>query len=233
MKCEIKLGEVDYMKQDSMPQVARFWNDIVEEFDSIYTGKDKGAIAKAMDRYFRSDIYGRFDWVMDRVGSQVSGQAVCDIGCGTGRFVTELAKRGAKVVMGVDVAPNMIEKAKEICRKDGTLDKCEFGVSDVLDWKPNRQYDTTIAIGFWDYIEEPPERLRRIRAFTTGTFLSAWPRYWTWRMPVRKVRLQYVRGCPCYFFKREEAVKMIEDAGFKVNRVDVIGQLFCIDAKAR
>ncbi len=69
-----------------------------------------------------------------------------------------------------------------------------------LNWKTERKFDITIAIGFWDYIQDPPERLRLIRNFTSETFLSAWPRFWTWRMPVRKVRLAIHPRLPGIFF---------------------------------
>ena len=85
----------------------------------------------------------------------------------------------------------MIRLAKDLVATDRVADRCEFAVADVLNWKPTRKFDITIAIGFWDYIANPAERLRLIRNFTTGRFLSAWPRLWTWRMPVRKVRLEY------------------------------------------
>ena len=84
-----------------------------------------------------------------------------------------------------------------------------------MNWKTERKFDITIAIGFWDYIQDPPERLRLIRNFTGETFLSAWPRFWTWRMPVRKVRLQYIRGCPVYFFRKPQVFRMLESAGFR------------------
>jgi ubiquinone/menaquinone biosynthesis C-methylase UbiE len=217
------------MKQDNMPQVARFWNDIAVEFDAIYSGK-KSPIGRAMDQYFRKDIYQRFDWVMQKSGD-VQGKRICDIGCGSGRFVTELAKRGAAHVTGVDVAPEMLKLAQELVTKDGVQNKCDFVHADVLNWKTTETYDKTIAIGFWDYIQDPPERLRNIRRITTQQFLSAWPRFWTWRMPVRKVRLQYIRGCPVYFFREPQVRKMIEDAGFKVVSCEVVGKLFCVDAR--
>ena len=40
-----------------------------------------------------------------------------------------------------------------------------------MNWKTERRFDITIAIGFWDYIQDPPERLRLIRNFTRETFL--------------------------------------------------------------
>jgi SAM-dependent methyltransferase len=217
------------MKQDNMPQVARFWNDIASEFDSIYTGENKSAISRTMDHIFRKDMYQRYEWVMRKSGD-VTGQRICDVGCGSGRFVTALAKKGAAHVTGVDVAPSMLKIARSVVEQDGVADRCDFALSDVLNWKAEGKYDLSIAIGFWDYIMEPPERLRLIRNFTTGKFLSAWPRYWTWRMPVRKVRLQYIRGCPVYFFRKPQVYKMIEEAGFKVDTCETIGKLFCVEA---
>ncbi len=217
------------MNRDNMPQVARFWNDIAEEFDSIYTGR-KGRVGRLLDRWLRKDIYQRFDWVMERSGD-VKGLEICDIGCGSGRFVTEFAKRGAKHVTGVDVAPEMIRLAKDLLARDGRAPQCDFFVSDVLNWKTNQTYDLTIAIGFWDYIQDPPERLRLIRKLTNGKFLSAWPRFWTWRMPVRKVRLQYILGCPVYFFRRKQIDAMLREAGFEVVRCDTVGKLFCVEAR--
>ncbi len=217
------------MKRDNMPQVARFWNNIAEEFDSIYTGQNKSALSRALDRYFRADIYQRFDWVMERAGD-VRGKTVCDIGCGSGRFVVELAKRGAAHVTGVDVAPEMLRLARDLAVREGVAGQCDFAEADVLNWRTPNMYDTTIAIGFWDYIQDPPERLRLIRAFTRGRFLSAWPRYWTWRMPVRKVRLQYIRGCPVYFFRKPQVYRMLEQSGFRPERCDTVGKLFCVES---
>jgi len=220
------------MKQDNMPQVARFWNAIASEFDSIYTGANKSGLRRLMDKYFRKDIYQRFDWVMQKCGD-VRGKTICDIGCGSGRFVTEFAKNGADHVTGVDVAPDMLKLANALVKQDGVAEKCDFVLSDVLNWKTDKKFDITIAIGFWDYIMEPPERLRLIRGLTNTMFLSAWPRFWTWRMPVRKVRLQYILGCPVYFFRKPQVCKMLEDAGFEVVSCETIGKLFCVEARVK
>ena len=217
------------MKQDNMPQVARFWNDIASEFDSIYTGENKSAFSRTLDHVFRKDMYQRYEWVMQKTGD-VRGLRICDVGCGSGRFVTALAKKGAEHVTGVDVAPEMLKLARKVVAQDGTADRCDFVLSDVLNWKTNDKYDISIAIGFWDYIMEPPERLGLIRKFTTKKFLSAWPRYWTWRMPIRKVRLQYIRGCPVYFFRKPQVYQMLEGAGFRVDSCQSIGKLFCVEA---
>ena len=63
------------MKKDTMPQVAKYWNDIAQDFDAIYSGK-KSAFARFLDQWLRKDIYQRFDWVMEQAGD-IKGKTVC------------------------------------------------------------------------------------------------------------------------------------------------------------
>jgi SAM-dependent methyltransferase len=215
--------------QDQIQEkVTRYWDKIAPDFDAIYSGR-KDPVSRALDRWLRRDIYQRFDWVMEHAGD-VRGKAVCDVGCGSGRFVAELAKRGADHVMGIDVAPQMLKLARELVDREGVGERCDFALGDILDWKADRAYDCTIAIGFWDYIPDPSGRLKVIREITRERFLSAWPRRWTWRAPVRKVRLG-VLGCPVYFFGRDDVYRLLEGAGFRVTRVDVVGKLYCVAAE--
>ncbi|MDQ3949672.1 MAG: class I SAM-dependent methyltransferase [Gemmatimonadota bacterium] len=216
------------MKPDNTPQVARFWNTVAHDFDAIYTG-EKSPIGRALDRWLRRDIYERFDWVMENAGD-ARAKRIVDIGCGSGRFVSALARRGAAHVTGVDLAPEMLKLAREVVAKDGVADVCAFVLADVLHWKTDEQFDLSIAIGFWDYVADPLPRLRVIRRITGGAFLSAWPRLWTWRMPLRKVRLTAL-GCPVYFFRREEVHRLLQEAGFRVTKFDVVGKLYCVEAR--
>jgi SAM-dependent methyltransferase len=144
--------------------------------------------------------------------------------------VAALAGRGAAHVTGVDVAPEMLRLARELVAREGVGDRCDFLQGDILDLEIDRSYDLTIAIGFWDYIPDPTERLARIRRVTRGRFLSAWPRRWTWRAPVRKVRLG-VLGCPVYFFSRNDVRRYLGATGFRVTREDVVGKLYCVEAE--
>ena len=98
-------------------------------------------------------MYGRFEWVLERSGD-VRGKTICDIGCGSGRYVAELAKRGAALVTGVDVAPDVIKLARELADRDGVGERCGFVTSDVLNWQTSGSTAETIAIGFWDYIRQ-------------------------------------------------------------------------------
>ena len=216
------------MKKDNITQVAQYWNRIAPHFDDIYTGR-KSAIARVLDRCLRNDMFRRFDWVMETSGDLL-GAKICDVGCGSGRFVTALAKKGAAQVTGVDIAPNMLAMARKLSAEKEVAGVCRFIQSDVLDWRTEDQFDLVIAIGFWDYITDPLPRLRLIRNLTSGRFLSAWPRFWTWRMPIRKSRLT-VLGCPVYFFTRRQVYKLLEQSGFRVASCKTIGKLYCVDAR--
>lgn len=215
------------MAQDEVRQVAEYWDRIASEFDAIYSG-DKNPFARTLDKWLRRDMYERFKWVMRKAGD-VTGKTVCDVGCGSGRFVSALAHRGARVT-GLDFAPTMLKLASDLVERDAVAERCEFVLSDVLDWKIDRQFDLVIAIGFWDYVADPLPRLQVIRSITRGSFLSAWPRVGTWRAAVRKARLK-IAGCPVYFWTRSDVEEYLRRAGFGIESCEIYGQLYCFESK--
>ena len=216
------------IKTDETQQIAEYWNNIANDFDAIYTG-NKNPIARGLDRWLRRDIYQRFEWVMSQAGDP-RGMKICDIGCGSGRFVTSLAKKGAQVT-GIDFAPEMLKLGAQLADKEGVADRCKFVLSDVLDWKTDEQFDLVIAIGFWDYVADPLPRLQVIRQFTKTTFLSAWPRAATLRAAVRKVRLK-ADGCPVYFWHLAQVEDYLQRSGFRVDSREILGQLHCVRSTA-
>lgn len=215
-------------RTDETQQIAQYWNDIAYKFDAIYTGK-KNPLSRGLDRWLRRDIYQRYEWVMNHAGD-ASGTKICDVGCGSGRFVASLAKRGAQVT-GLDFAPEMLKLAGQLAEKGGVADRCNFVLSDVLDWKTHEKFDMVIAIGFWDYVADPLPRLQVIRGITKKTFLSAWPRAGTVRAAIRKVRLK-ADGCPVYFFSLPQVEDYMQRAGFHVDSHEILGQLHCVRCTA-
>ncbi len=214
-------------KTDESRQIAEYWDRIAPEFDSIYTGKSH-PIVRRLNHWLRKDMYQRFDWVM-RQAEELRPATVCDVGCGSGRFVVSLAQRGAQVT-GVDFAPEMLSLAKQLVDREGVADHCRFVLSDVLDWNTSETFEFVIAIGFWDYVADPLDRLQVIRKLTRRTFLSAWPRAGTMRMAIRKVRLK-VAGCPVYFWRMSEVENYLNQAGFRIESCEVLGQLYCVRAR--
>ncbi len=214
------------MKVDESRQIAESWDRIAPKFDTIYSGR-KSTLAQFLDRWLRSDMYQRFAWVMERAGD-ARGLTACDLGCGSGRFVSALAQKGAQVT-GVDFAAQMLQLARELVVREGVAGQCEFVLSSVLEWNTDRQFDFVIAIGFWDYVADPLPLLKRIRGLTRGRFLSAWPRCGTARMYIRKVRLS-MAGCPVYFFRRSQVEQLLQQAGFRMISCRTFGQLYCVES---
>jgi SAM-dependent methyltransferase len=216
------------MRLDETRQIADYWDRIAPRFDAIYSGK-KNNVGRMLDRVFRRDMYQRFDWVMGK-SSDVRGRSICDVGCGSGRFVSALAQRGATVT-GLDFAPAMLRLAKQLVEQDGVAARCDFVLGDILDWKTDRTFDAVIAIGFWDYVADPLPRLKVIRQISRDSFLSAWPRTGTWRMVLRKLRLN-LAGCPVYFWSESQVRSFLEQAAFEVESCEIYGQLYCVEARA-
>jgi ubiquinone/menaquinone biosynthesis C-methylase UbiE len=58
--------------------------------------------------YYRHEFFGPIQATMC---GDVGGMRLLDVGCGSGYFAREMARRGARVT-GIDIAPRMIEHAK-------------------------------------------------------------------------------------------------------------------------
>lgn len=77
---------------------------------------------------------------MMRIANVGKDDTVIDIGCGNGVVVIKAVKKGAKLGVGVDIRPDLIEDSKEKAKEEGVADKCEFRVEDALKMKDLSQY---------------------------------------------------------------------------------------------
>ena len=161
----ISMNGTSTTKTDETQQIAKYWNDIADDFDAIYTG-NKNPIVRGLDRWLRRDIYQRFEWVMREAGPRRLARhedlrhrmrlwTLCHQPRQTRRpgHRCRLCARDA-------------ETGRSACRKRRGLRSLQVRLSDVLDWKTNEQFDLVIAIGFWDYVADPLPRLKVIRGLT-------------------------------------------------------------------
>ena len=80
----------------------------------------------------RNEMRGTLlDWLPD----DLSGKTLLDAGCGTGALSVEAALRGANVV-GIDVAANLVDVARERAAEAYTPGNIEFRVGDMVDDAP-------------------------------------------------------------------------------------------------
>ena len=77
-------------------------------------------------------------------------RSVLDLGCGEGYCARELKRRGAGDYLGVDLSAEMIQAAK--IQEGNDKYDIEYIHENVIDFKPNRQFDLCIAVFLFNYL---------------------------------------------------------------------------------
>jgi 2-polyprenyl-3-methyl-5-hydroxy-6-metoxy-1,4-benzoquinol methylase len=201
-----------------------YWDGYARKFDAIYSHR-KSRVGNILDKIFRRDMYQRFEFSMTE-SEPVASRTFLDVGCGTGWYSLELAKRGAKKVVGIDLSTRMLKIAKERLEEKDVVDFLE---ADFMEYEPGEAFNVVIAIGLMDYLEDPPPALKKMRAWTNDKCILSFPRARTARTMLRKVRLR-LKGCPVYFYSQETIDRLLKEAGFKDYKIETIGQLYCVSA---
>ena len=173
-------------------------------------------------------MYERFNYTMKNA-MPIEDRIFLDVGCGTGHYSLALARKNARRVIAMDISSNMISICKERAKHEGTQDTITFVQSDLLQYESAEWVDVCIGIGLFDYIKHPLPVLRRMQELATDKVIASFPRLWTWRAPVRKVRLG-LKNCDVHFYTEQRLASLLEKAGFKNFTVKTVGKLFCVTA---
>jgi SAM-dependent methyltransferase len=94
-----------------------------------------------IDRPVRKECAVMTAWLVER--GVLPGAEILDAGCGTGRYSTELGRRGY-VVHGIDLSPELVDVAqRSIAERQGSV---SFAVGDILMTPPDR-YEAILCRG--------------------------------------------------------------------------------------
>jgi cyclopropane fatty-acyl-phospholipid synthase-like methyltransferase len=207
-----------------------FWNSEADAFERIYS-HEKSKLSTLLDQTLRKDMYERFVFTI-RHCEPVKGRSFLDVGCGNGLYSVELGNQGASRVVGIDISPVMIDRCKASARKEGLESRLTFLQTDLLEYEPDSPFDVSYGIGLFDYISNPLPVIRKMREVTKDKAIMAFPRFWTWRAPIRKARLT-MKGCPVFFYTKNKINQLMKDAGFASWEVTRVGKLHCVVANIR
>ncbi len=194
----------------------RYFDHHAARFDSIY--HEGQPLQRALNRTFRKAIYERFAITFEQA-EPLTGKTVLDIGCGSGRYAVEFARRGAARVVGVDYAPGMLSLAREYAAANGVAGRCEFIQGDFTTQMIDQRFDVVIAIGVFDYQDKPVEFMRKMAQHCRGRIVATFPGRSLIRMPLRKFRY-WLANCPVLFYREQEVRDIGRNAGLR--SVDIV-----------
>jgi len=128
--------------------------------------------------------------VLSALGPIEEGHRVLEVACGTGRFTTMLADRGADIV-GLDISREMLEQGRQNAAESGLSDTVEFVRGDASRLPfPDGHFDSVVAMRFFHLMDDPvpfTRELRRVSAdqvfFDTFNSRSLRTLY-TWLLPM-------------------------------------------------
>lgn len=120
------------------------------------------------DRTLESQLIG-----LDRLLRECDGQTILDVGCAEGLIGMELARRGARMVHGVEVVPGHIDVAKEL---RGDL-PCSFEVANANSYEPQGQFDTVLMLAVLHKLKDPSSACKRFAAAAQRTVVIRLPPY--------------------------------------------------------
>ena len=187
---------------ESTERVRSHFERDAQRFDAIYDDEKKSAFARFVDKYVRGVVVERLH--LTRALAPARGEwSVIDVGCGPGRFSVDLATRGAARVLGVDISKEMLDLARRAAASRKVEGRCEFVVSSFRDLQVKEMFDMSLGIGYFDYLENPVEDLRKMAQVTRGHLIASFPKRFEWRVPVRKVRFMLTGGFVRFYSKAE------------------------------
>ena len=129
-----------------------------------------------------------------------------------------MLEQGASRYVDVDLSDTMLDLARE--RLARFAEKVELVQGDFLETPIDGPFDVVMALGYFDYIEDAPRHLRRMRELCKGSAVASFPR-WTWtKGPIRKLRYEVINNCPIYDYTGDGLRRMFAEAGFTATQLD-------------
>ncbi len=196
--------------QDKVRQ--RFERD-AQSFDAIYR-LERSPFWRWINTTFRKAVFERYTITFEQAGD-VAGKKILDVGCGSGIYSVDFARRGAARVVGVDFSGNMLELARQEAERHQVADRCEFVQADFLELNLEDKFDISIAMGVFDYVPDQVTFLRKMVALTTDKVIVAFPGHSLLREPARRLRYKLAGKGEIYLYGHDDVERIATEAGLR------------------
>jgi SAM-dependent methyltransferase len=140
---------------------------------AISSGEENPRTRKAYDDKSKLELLLGHEFL-----KRVPGKTIIDFGCGIGAEAVELAQRGAKRVIGIDVREDLLRVGRDKALAAGLQRTCQFSSS------TNELADTIISIDAFEHFQDPAGVLCMMNALLASAgevFVSFGP---TWYPPL-------------------------------------------------
>jgi ubiquinone/menaquinone biosynthesis C-methylase UbiE len=206
----------------------RFERD-AQSFDAIYR-LERSPFWRWVNTTLRKAVFERYIITFERAGD-VTGKEILDVGCGSGVYAVDFARRGARRVVGVDFSGNMLELARQEAERHQVADRCEFIQADFLELDLEDKFDISIAMGVFDYVPDQVTFLRKMVALTTGKVIVAFPGHSLLREPARRLRYKLAGKGDIYLYSQDDVERIATEAGLRdkeIIRIPSSGGVFVL-----
>jgi SAM-dependent methyltransferase len=100
------------------------------------------------------------EWQLDQTVEEGSCERALDLGCGTGPYLP-LLSRFATEVVGIDIAPAMLEEARQNLPADATHIILKTGSATAIPF-PDDHFDLGVCVGVLEYFDDPIQVLTEV-----------------------------------------------------------------------
>lgn len=207
------------------PEIDRYWQQEANLFDGFYTRGDS-PLGGFVGRF----LHARLRQLVPIFQASVHrGDAVVDVGCGSGWYLELLLRMGADVT-GVDYSAEMLRlSSARLAGWDPACWRLLQGNACALNL-PNTRFDVAIAIGLLDYLPDPTPALRELHRVLkpNGRLIVTIPRrpspFFFLRTRPGNLMRRWLLGLPPILtaLTRDEVQALMTRLGFAVQGLETV-----------
>jgi SAM-dependent methyltransferase len=188
-----------------------YFHDRASRFAAFYRSEP---VARLLGR---GPLFDRLRGGVDIVAA-LGGRRVLDVGCGSGPLFAPLAAQGVHVT-GIDPAPAMVVLARREAEHHAGLVTVEERGWESID--QSDAYDVALALGVFDYVDDPAELLRRMGRAAPHVVAS-------FPAPGLRLRLRQIRygarGVHVHGYRADDLVGLAHEARLAVQELKPLGR---------